>query len=229
MPEFRRNKMGGPLTNHEKSREFYRFAYACEEQSKRCDHQCAVCSLNVHLYCDDPREATLIKTSARLDYSRRGLSDFSQWLLSAFMYIVIIGGLIFGVWSCVSCSSAPKQSTVNIAQQTYDTAVYVKSHIYDVDRDGLIDCVDYATLYFDKYPDKSNLRLMWVYRADIDETHLYVRVNGTDIEPQSINPDFSKRTLRYHWGNKMNYRKIKDVTAYAGQIRNNTFHWIWER
>jgi hypothetical protein len=253
--------MAGPLTNQEKSREFYRFAYACEEQRKKCDHKCAVCALNVHLYCDDPREATLIKTSARLDYSRREPPDFGEILGGLFGW-AIIGAIIYGIICCVSCASyssssrtpaydpydyynnyindprviayydtGPKESTVQgatLAQKTYNTAVYTKAHVYDADRDGLIDCTDYATLFYENYPDKSDCHIMWVWPTNSkDTTHLYVRVGGFDIEPQDTSQDFNKRLLRNIWGNKFDYTKVRDITYAYNQIKAGTFSWVW--
>jgi bacterioferritin-associated ferredoxin len=64
--------MAGPLTNQQRSSEYYRIAYKCAEvkSTKGCDSNCAACVLNVHLYVDDVRDATLIKTSAALNYVR---------------------------------------------------------------------------------------------------------------------------------------------------------------
>jgi hypothetical protein len=256
--------MAGPLTNQEKSREFYRFAYACEEQRKKCDHKCAMCTLNVHLYCDDPREATLIKTSARLDYSRREPPDIGAILISILGW-VMIGAIIYGIICCTSCTSyssngrstydpydyynnywndptviayyesksTPKETTSQIqgatlAQKTYNTAVYTKAHIYDIDRDGRIDCTDYATVFYENYPDKSDCHIMWIWPTNTKSaTHLYVRIGGYDIEPQNTSQDFNSRLLRAIWGNKLDYTKVRDITYAYNQIKAGTFNWVW--
>jgi hypothetical protein len=97
--------MGGPLTNDQRSKEYYRIAYQCAEikHTTGCNDKCNVCPLNVHLYVDDVRDATLIKTSAALDYGKATvtavqLQKINKWnTLGQWIKILLYAGLLFVV------------------------------------------------------------------------------------------------------------------------------------
>jgi hypothetical protein len=107
-----KNMASRPLTNDQRSKELYRIAYQCAETKNTvgCNNNCAACPLNVHLYVDDARDATLIKTSAAMDYGKatiavaqRNANNRLDNILQ-FVRIVLIGVLLFSaVYFPVSC------------------------------------------------------------------------------------------------------------------------------
>jgi len=103
---------GGPLTDDIRAKEYYRIAYQCLElvHTKGCNNNCAACPLNIHLYCNDAKDATLIKTSAAIDFknaviaAKRVRADNIWDLIGAIFWIIFGLALIFVtvVWP-VSC------------------------------------------------------------------------------------------------------------------------------
>jgi hypothetical protein len=211
----------------------------------------------VHLYVDDAREATLIKTSAALDYGKcitqeaernsRHFWDFIGRLISIAIVVV-------SIWMPISCAvksckqEAPKRESVNAApsqdpgvlrsSEEFDritdlASFYVRNHLRDINKDGLINCIDRALIYKDYVPDA---RLFWGINPAKDFNHLFIGVLDTDgtgyvyIEPLS-NPDNRKyltdKFMCFYWWDRFDANQVKDVTAYEKQMRNGTFKWTW--
>jgi hypothetical protein len=107
-----KNMANRPLTNDQRSKEYYRIAYQCAETKNTtgCNDNCAVCPLNVHLYVDDARDATLIKTSAAMDFGKATLAaaqyNANKKVDTVFVWIkVILTFALIGalIWWPISC------------------------------------------------------------------------------------------------------------------------------
>jgi hypothetical protein len=134
----RRKTMTGLLTNQQRSKEYYRLSYQClqTKAEKKCDGKCAFCSLNVHLYVDDPRDATLIKTSAAVDYlnavavSKQERANDLMHLLGALFSAALAIALVVVPVGCVvkSCKnasgggSASHNSAASYSSSTYNNS-----------------------------------------------------------------------------------------------------------
>jgi len=223
--------MGGPLTNQQRSKEFYRIAYECAESKAEgmCGGECAACTLNVHLYMDDIKDATLIKTSAAVDYLRKqkAMKQFTQsrdmealgGVIGVILAIVLCAIPVFMVKSCISNALKPKQDV----DRTLQAAYYVRDNIRDVDRDGSIDCVDRALLFREFYgPDA---KLIWNRNPNTKMNHLFILINGTPIEPYSYSSDFKERQMHFVWGRKFDPRYNRNITYAEQEIRRRTFVW----
>jgi len=102
----------GPLTDDIRSQEYYRIAYQCLElvHTKGCNNNCAACALNIHLYCNDAKDATLIKTSAAIDFknavimAKKVKADNTWDLIGAIFTVIFVLAMVFVtlVWP-VSC------------------------------------------------------------------------------------------------------------------------------
>jgi hypothetical protein len=53
----------------------------------------------------------------------------------------------------------------------------------DVDGDGKANCVDHTIQFYNAYPNKSQVRILWNKNLDKGWNHLFVSVNGMQIEP----------------------------------------------
>jgi hypothetical protein len=107
-----KNMANRPLTNDQRSKELYRIAYQCAEtkHTTGCNNNCAACPLNVHLYVDDARDATLIKTSAAMDYGKatiamaqRNTNNKIDNVLHLIKVIFVAALLFSAVYFPVSC------------------------------------------------------------------------------------------------------------------------------
>jgi hypothetical protein len=84
----------------------------------------------------------------------------------------------------------------------------------DLNGDGQITCIDHALRYYETH---DNVRIM--YSASTTRpgnAHLFVRVNGVDIEPSN-----GKR-LDEHWAGIDNWPNRRDMTSDYAAIRNGT-------
>jgi len=93
----------GPLTDDIRSQEYYRLAFQCLDlvHTKRCNNNCAACPLNIHLYCNNAKDATLIKTSAAIDYQNavmaaKRVKSANTWdLIGGIFWIIFSLALLF--------------------------------------------------------------------------------------------------------------------------------------
>jgi hypothetical protein len=237
--------MAGTLTNHQKSGEYYRIAYKCAEvkDTQGCDGNCAACVLNVHLYVDDPREATLIKTSAALDYGKyisiKSEAKYNQltWNLGQLLgWVLIIVSIWFGYRSCTKKDAPPTESSklYNTGYETFnrvtgEAALYVKQHLRDVNRDGEINCIDRALLYKEYVPEA---RLIWNRNYANGWNHIFIGIETVPgeidkLEPMVISEYMLDRYIDEYWAEKYDERYDKDVTKYYQNIKNNNFQWVW--
>jgi len=240
------------MTNEQRSQEYYRLALKCHElsQSKRgCDHQCARCTLNVNLYVDDIRDATLIKTSAGIDWqkgqvvkAREQGTAIGQLIWS----LVLLIGLALAVILPVQCvkkhfSKAPTMpvyeaqelastATPEVTQKVLSTCEYVRTNTKDVNKSGKIDCIDYALTFYEQYGSEAKL-IWWVVELN-KRTHLLCAVpNGYGqllyIEPNRIGSFLNNVIAQKVYLENFDLRWCKDVTADYQQIKNRTMYWRW--
>jgi len=235
--------MGGALTNQQRSKEFYRIAYECakKEYYGSCTGTCATCTLNIHLYVDDIKDATLIKTSVAVDFLRevennrqREISD--RWeIAGAILSCLFALGFIFVVFvwpimairSCVSRHTevpAVEKPTQDIPR-TLQAAYYVRDNPRDMDRDGLIDCVDRAILFREYYG--SDAQIIWNKNDTTKMNHVFIRINSTCIEPGVWHPDPIRRTMKSVWSTKYDGRYDRNITAHEPEIKRGIFVWLW--
>lgn len=239
---------GGPLTNDQRSKEYYRLAYMCAERKAQgaCQEQCAACTLNVHLYIDDPRDATLIKTSAAMDFmhaQQRSASLSAQHkvdnVVTALQFAFMIAIFVVPIFFVVRCAKkavidSPNQSTTYI-QMTYDAANFAAANIEDVNEDGKVGCIDYALLFkawFDGYNENGHeCLLIWNVNHKKDMNHLFVKVwdgyQYVAIEPSTNRGSFDDRRMEKYWGSMYDPRFDRNVTDGAYKIWKNTFVWVW--
>jgi hypothetical protein len=193
----------------------------------------------VHLYIDDPRDATLIKTSAMIDarnsVSRSKAFQYNDRVTAVFdtitaLFIVAMFAVpIFYISSCVSAHKAnvPTQQ-VNALPDQQKIALKTRVQVRDIDHNNDIDCIDYALTYYKLYGPQA--RLMWHKFGDFN--HLFVRIpdgkgGWYDIEPTNYSSDVRENLMSHEWGARFKPHMVKDVTYHYESIRNGTFPWIW--
>jgi hypothetical protein len=97
----------------------------------------------------------------------------------------------------------------------------------DTNNDGLINCIDYALQFYDLYPDKSNIRLVW-NKNKPGMNHLFIKVNGIAVEPASyINPSEDFFRMDKSYPTVYNPVYDRDITNSIDNVRNNNYRWIW--
>jgi uncharacterized protein YuzB (UPF0349 family) len=213
--------MDNILSAEQKSAELYRLAYQCAVNKQLgCKGFCGNCQLNVSLYADNPREAVLIRTSAEMDaakaYQKRQ-NDERESRYKLYIFAAIILAVI------IKCNipSAPKpQQTAPVKgdrlyttnnKSVTGTIDEVHRLIYDLNKDGEIDCVDYACLFYKLWGNGAYI--MRNYNSKTGFNHLFNAVENGDgytimIEPQSRDASFDM------WGSRYNPMINEDETEY---------------
>jgi len=123
-------------------------------------------------------------------------------------------------------------SSTNKSAPSFIAARKTAENIRDVNRDGLINCIDRALLYKQYYGDGTQARLIWNKNDTANLNHLFVYIpDGAGgwiaIEPSYTSEDIARRTMSYAWGSQYNPRYDRDVTASYNAIKAGTFNWAW--
>jgi hypothetical protein len=101
----------------------------------------------------------------------------------------------------------------------------------DMNGDGKVTCIDYTLMFYDAYPNKNNVRIVWNKNMTANMNHLFVKVwvNGEwmPVEPQAYVSPVTDRwfSMRKYWGTKYSPDYDLDVTAHIENIRQSTFVW----
>jgi len=202
---------------------------------------------------NDVREATLIKTSAELDFIRALAVAKQRKVDSTFDLVTSILMLLFSiacfivliVWP-ISCAVKGVKSWVKPTMPAYETQdmaytatpeierkvldVCNSTHnlVYDVDKDGKINCTDYAITFYEQYG--SEARLIWWIVEDHKLTHMLCAVPNGYGQLIYIETQHSGKSLQYvliqnSWKEKFDLKWCKDVTYAYTQLKNDTFNW----
>ena len=225
----------------------YRFALDCAEHKIRgnCDFLCKQCPSNVSLYSIAREDAVMLQHSAELEINHRFKLQHESRIqeleyhairkrermsvdmagIKSILYTAIL--TILCLILIQKCSTVKPQNT----EQNRKVAIISTLRAIeqrDADGDGLIDCVDYAIQFYELYPDKSRVRIIWNKNKPVGMNHLFVMVDGVPIEPAVyINPRADFYRMDKYYPTKYNPIYDRDVTANIDSIRNNNYRWIW--
>jgi len=203
------------MTNEQKSSQLYRVAYQCAENRStgacRPENYCGNCPLNVSLYLTDQREAVLIKTNAALDYGKVRQYRQEELWKNIIILALVIGGIMWFSSSLKSCTE-PKDKPADTVTNTVRAATladipvtigYVLSGVYDVNKDNLINCIDYSLLFYKYFPGEC--RIIVNRNSGTKMHHMFIQawIGGkwVDIEPQGPQFDYDMKRV---WGNIYN-------------------------
>jgi hypothetical protein len=123
-----------------------------------------------------------------------------------------------------------KQAAVDVLAPIRSTLNRVTKR-RDIDGDGAVTCVDYTLMFYDTYPNKNNVRIVWNKNASVNMNHLFVKVlvnsQWMPVEPQAyVNPVTDRWfSMRKYWGTRYNSNYDLDVTSNVESIRRQTFAW----
>jgi hypothetical protein len=93
----------------------------------------------------------------------------------------------------------------------------------DMDNDGKINCVDYTIQFYQYYPNRNDVRIIWSDNKNFN--HLFVRVNGTDVEPGAYLRKSNTEKwfgMKKFWGDIYDPSYNRDVTNDYESIRDGT-------
>jgi hypothetical protein len=206
----------------------YHLALQCEENKKNgCRGNCGACQFNVVLYTESIRDAALIKTTAMIDAHKQYEYQQNQLATSLGAFILIGIVILCIMFTC----NTPKKPVGMVAQAVEQieppTKVKVKNintvlrqtrmNLRDINNDGKINCIDYATIFYMKYGDGAHIIVNRSNPAS-DMNHLFNAIDTTDgglmyVEPQARAGIESYDPAQY-WGADYNPAYNKDVTQF---------------
>ncbi|GHU13163.1 hypothetical protein FACS1894161_2840 [Spirochaetia bacterium] len=212
--------MKNNLNAAQRAAKLYRVSSRCAELGGRCTQNCGNCEYNVSLYVDDPREAVLIKTSARIDHDRLAehISEHNAGTVGIYVFLFLLFlGCWFGISSCMKSCSTPTATSTE--KKTPTQAAYSKSYLMidvemalskvhdtlrDVNGDSLIDCIDYALLMHKYMPAA---RIIYQNNPDTGFCHLFNAINIVGWGPTFLEPQRRQITpMDRVWGSRYNPR-----------------------
>jgi tetrahydromethanopterin S-methyltransferase subunit B len=192
-----------------------------------------------------------IVSEARSEAYLNSIAEQKRWIhgLRASMTIFTIVGaiIICNLWDTDSDYKKSSRPIPVVAEKPATTVVPEKPkpvvtvdnmepvrvtlrRIYEVDMtgEGKINCIDYAIQFWNSYPDKSKVQIIWNNNPSTNFNHLFVKVNGLAIEPAAYHlydtPEhwFSVRKI---WKDRYDPAKDVDVTRHIDKIKADTY-WI---
>jgi hypothetical protein len=161
----------------------YQLAYRCVANHKTANcNACTNCAYNISRYGWDPNQVQLIKARALVDYQQNIANnkakrkayvklEASLIIMSLFMLLLMFIGIE------VLCT---QERTVE------ETIALVKPNLRDANWDKQINCIDYAIVFYEFYP---NSRIIHAYNRSTRYDHLLNKVGDRYVEPQVYNGD----------------------------------------
>jgi hypothetical protein len=174
---------------------------------------CTTCQFNPAHYTDQKR-ALLMRTNCCIHYDDRELRRFIKYdeKATSIVLIIFIVIAIAVIVSAPHVMSRKAQTTSSWDVVVNNTILQVKKNMYDVSKDGLINCQDYAILFQRYHPGGA-----WIiYNPAIGPTgHLFnkIIIGGKDvyIEPQAPEGNWRMEDAWAGW-DKVKYLSC-DVTS----------------
>jgi len=150
--------------------------------------ECNDCKWNIYNYINAaPNKVNLLMIQADNEAASldRAIS-YGNRVIAALVALIVV--LIVGpIWLFISQSSPPSTASVSTApvaearysnaeQDIENTLCKVTTDLKkkkDVNKDGLINCIDAALLFYKYYPDKNKVRIYLNYNPAKDFNHLF--------------------------------------------------------
>jgi hypothetical protein len=214
-----------------------------EHKRNGCQGYCGNCQFNVQLYIADPREAVLIRTSAAIDEQKIYEQKKDEENTKLVGVIILMVTCLFLWYKCstpaqksISVTQKEPEYTMPVQTVAVNTEVNpsfanpkppekikdksistvcetVRVKIRDMDGDGQVNCVDYATLFYIEYGP--GCRIIRNINPQTGMNHLFNQVTYNDgrsfmIEPQNGHLIRMERV----WGSKYDPKYNCDETEY---------------
>jgi len=125
----------------------------------------------------------------------------------------------------VEASAAKAQTDMQMINHTLELVARDLNRKVDVNKDGLINCIDAAVLFYQYYPEKSKVAITWNYHPEVGMNHLFntVLVDGVwrGIEPQAGYKGLHTIWMKEVWGKKYDINYNTPATEkYKLYVRN---------
>jgi len=167
-----------------------------------------------------------------IDLTYRTIRSYnSHGVLGAILIVLFLGGLGYLFWQSISGDAPIKNGgssvpVVAVEKRNSNDESSIQTTLYkvakdleykkDINRDGKVNCIDAALLFYRYFPDKNKVRVYWNRNDAKDFNHLFnlVLFNGEwiGVEPQAKFCGFNSYRMRPIWGDQYDYRLNQDVT-----------------
>jgi hypothetical protein len=164
---------------------------------------------NVDSFGWDPNQVKLIKAQAMLDYQQYVADKKAQNKAFWQGELAVTGIAIVMILFVFLCLNVLMANAEEKPRSITETIAYVRANIRDVNLDGKINCIDYAVMFYEYYPDSE---IIHCKNNRYGFNHLLNRVNGRYIEPQTASGD-----PMVLW-----YKEWPDATK-----EEKTVYWAW--
>lgn len=178
---------------------------------------CNGCKYNIAEYADaDPRHLKLFMLSAEQEAEHLHWQSRSHHPIFAAAIIVClllalyfhnrharVGLRVPSTVTSVTKPQAPK-SDVQMIRETLNAVSLELGRKVDVNKDGLINCIDAAVLFYQHYPDRKKCWITLNYNKKTGMNHLFntVLIDGVwrGVEPQAVYGGYKSFYMSEIWG-----------------------------
>jgi len=208
---------------------------ALRRMNRRCKkksgaYDCDDCKYNIYRYTDaDQRDVELFMVEAEMSAGAIQATGSGHHMV----FIILISLCLLLAWVTYKGDKERESHTVNsVANTILPKQVSSAQHEIimntlrqvsrdhdrkvDVNKDGEINCIDAAVLFYKYYPDKDNVCIELNVNPSAKMNHLFncVRINRVwkAIEPQSGFTNQHSYYMKDVWGARYDNSKNKDVT-----------------
>jgi hypothetical protein len=170
----------------------YKLAYQCAHyQATTSCSNCHACPCNVEQYGYDPNQARLIRARAHLDYAetvtnRQAIQKAEKKASHLFTLSIILLLLFLFVGMTFVAHAEPNFGPASRPKTIEEAIVWVQANVRDVNKDKKLDCIDYAVIFYEIWPDSQLIRC---WNDDETFNHLLNKVGDRYVEPRISNGD----------------------------------------
>jgi len=213
-----------------RSQALYNLATECalRRYGRKCKNHfgsvaCQGCDLNVSEYINaSPQDIKLFMFEAQNRAATlRHNAGVPVWVI---VLIIAIGILavpdIYYAVKRKQVATPPPTTTIAPPDIVWDTLMKVSNDLNrkkDTNKDGLINCIDAAVLFYKYYPRKNEVTIEVNYNPNTGMNHAFncIWTNGVwrAIEPQTVWKGKSSYWMRDFWGSKYDSSFNEDQTA----------------
>ena len=219
-------------------------AIQCERlKAVGCARGCQNCQYNVFNYVDDVREASLLQANAasivtnQQEILRKANQAETASMMGPLLAIIVM--IVLGMFACHACAN-PGQTILQMEMNGKQSGLmpeaeirWLKAHpnnpqnipriirclkqgVYDVNKDGRVNCIDYSILFRMLYGSNARLYINRNPWKDMNHMFICVHHNGTVmyVEPQG-EPD--RYMMGLIWGVRFDINYNTDVTSTWGE------------
>ena len=194
-----------------------------------CSTECNGCKFYLYEYVNgEPAKINLLMLQAETEMgslvraNREGVIKLIAFITLPFIISAIIYWVANSEW--FNRPSAPNKGAIEARYSDDESAVWSTlqkvaigmTKKTDVNKDGKVNCIDAALLFYKYYPYKDRVTIEYNYNPSKDFNHMFNAIliggNWIAVEPQAKFCGYDVYRMKPIWGNQYEWTLNRDVT-----------------